>query len=127
MSNGGNWDGTAWRVGLSDTEVFPTGTMLNVSKTTGQYWVQVTEAAGCPPNTNPLQADVVDKQLVTEEFTVACDPSGTRYVATATRIGSTHIGGSVEPASAGAGAGKMGNGTPAGTYTAEEEGGDFET
>ena len=122
MSNGGNWDGTTWKVGLSDTEVFPVGTVLTVSKTAGQYSVKVTEAGSCPPSTNPLQADVVDKQLVTEEFTVECDPSGPLYVATATRIGSKHIGGSVEPSS-GAKAAPMGNGDPAGTYTAEEEGG----
>jgi len=123
MSNGGNWDGTTWKVGLSDTEVFPVGTMLSVSKVKGQYQVEVTEAGDCPPTTNPLQAEVVDKQLVTEEFTVECDPSGTLYVSTATRIGSAHIGGSVEPSSASAKAAPMGNGDPAGTYTAEEEGG----
>ena len=123
MSNGNNWDGTTWTVGLSDTEVFPVGTVLTVSKTEGQYSVEVTEAGSCPPNTNPLQADVVDKQLVTQEFTVECDAKGTRYKATATRISSTHIGGSVEPAGAAAKAITMGNGTPAGTYTAEEEGG----
>jgi hypothetical protein len=120
MSNG--FAGKSWKVGLSDTPVFPPGTVLTITAAGADYEVTVTNAGACHPDTNPLSATVSNGLLTTEPFTVACQPGGLEYQATATYISERRIAGAVEPAGGGRTEDED-EGTPAGTYTAEEEGG----
>ena len=121
--------GKAFKVGLSDTQVFPKGTVLAISEGTsfGTYLVTVSDAGDCPPKKNPLDATAKDGRLTTEVFTVACQPPEQHFQATAVMLTSKRMGGAVEAAAASEGRARgrkdEDNGNPTGTYTAEEEGG----
>jgi hypothetical protein len=130
-----DFEGKKFKVGLSDTPVFPKDTVLTISEGGGfgSYLVTVTNAGECPPHKNPLDATAKDGRLTTEAFTVACEPPESQYRATAAMITSKRIAGAVVPATSSEDRArgrkeKETNGNPTGTYTAEEEGGgDVET
>ncbi len=125
MSDG--FAGKSWKVGLSNTPVFPPGTVLTISAAGADYQVTVSNAGDCHPDTNPLSATASNGLLTTQTFTLpkTCQIGGLEYRATAALIGDRHIAGAVELANLGYE--EVTNGNPTGTYTAEEEGGPDET
>lgn len=125
MSNGNQFPGK-YRVNLSDTDVFPDGTVFKFNFQSGDdYTIEVTSPGSCAPTTDPLQGSLADGLLETAPFGVGCD--GGQYKARFVRISSRILGGEVQPATQAQAAGVPDDGTPAGTYTAEEEGGGVET
>lgn len=133
MSQNGDWDDTKWAVGLSNTEVLATGTKLSVKwHKGGDYFIKIKSAGSCPPVTDEVRAhEDKNGRLVSDPFAVQCQPADQKYYLTMTHLDANNIGGAVAPegssfVSRRRDVGEGTNGDPAGTYTAEEEGGAME-